>query len=1365
VRKVTLLLLALLLVCSFTISWRNISPEGSLMHNGAQEPHETSETSARLHLSPTDNAPKSMIRVSDGQNKTVTVILESQTSLTYVTTGLSTIINPPPEIADKIDANLLNLTELVTRGYIEDNQTNIIMALSSQAFLDERSCLFTPEDLVKDIQKLYTSTHACYNMHFLSAKIPYSAVFDLARTTQVNHIWLDRRFQACLDQSVKLIKDPIEWARIESSFNRAINGSGKNIAILDTGIDQTHPDFSFPNGTSKIVEAISFTGESTGDGFGHGTHCASIAAGTGVASSGQYVGVAPGAALLNVKVLNNQGEGLESWVISGIQWAVDHDANVLSMSFGESVSGDGTDPLSTTVNWAAQQGVVCVAAAGNSGPQMYTLTSPGVAELAITVGASSKSDLIASFSSRGPTSDYRVKPDVVAPGIDIVAARANDTSMGTPVSQYYTKASGTSMATPHVAGAAALLLDAHPSWSPAKIKMTLTNCAQDTNSNVFDQGSGRLNVCKAVNASIIGNSSIGFGRVDLDVIYKRTVVFQNLGIGSIGVTLNAETWHINDGTLYYVASLNTSSLILSYGATGNVEISLNTSVTLPSGYYGGRIAAIAGDARIRIPFFFCIVSQLNVEVTDEKGSTLMAAFALIDAETGATKAYTESEHAQFIMPEGNYIIQAMNVYAWNPSDGLDAKTSFIIHKKFSANIGETINIQLSLASAYKLTVRSTDTMGSPIYLILKQLLTPYYSFGYLSEIGALTSQCVYLTNISEYMKSPCFFGFAGFPQAYSQWTETGTLTSEVDAYFIGWDLSRFGLSPIPSSLSYENSELATFNIENVLPKSSPISTMWFNQISGMWQSGFWYGYETYPGSRWVAHVLPFQYKASPSQNYSDLEWSCIYASSNYPQQSAESYVIDRHFEPITKGENLSYTMGKTPLSPQEVLTNPPYCGNGVYIPYYPLRGDRNLYLAKTDMRATKRLEVFRNGYLIANETKNWAQAPISISQFLNSHGYGLYSFIVKTETNLDYSLHNIANYTINYASTNSDLLPPSITRIDCDPCFIGNEHQVQVQLADRDMTCNVTLFYATDNGPYVPAVLRDLGNNTFSANVTFTTSVQEMSLFIEARDANGNGICFSTNPVALRGYETSVDAALNEDEIAGRLTVTGGALMEPVYLKIRSPATIMYTLADIDGNFHFSVPEALSFPIKIEMRNMGPYYGSVRIIEEPQIHDVAATELVTSKTIASGNVYINVTALNKGTSNETFQITAYANSTPVQTQTVTLPGKKSTTITFVWGTSNLAKGNYAISAYAWPVAGENETDDNRCVGSWVIVSIPGDTDGDFDVDIFDATRLLACYGLKEGEQGFNPNCDIDDDGRIFLYDAVVVCHHYGQKQP
>jgi serine protease AprX len=1135
---------------------------------------------------------ESMVRICGQENESSTVVLNSQLNLTWMTVGSSTIISPPVEIKTKIDANLLNLTNLLMKGYLGNNQTNVIMSLSdgNTPQTIEQDADFS--GLLADFHTTYASENAYNQTDFLTGQINYTQIFELAANPEVAHIWLDRKFSVCLDQSVPLIKDPAQWAKIESSYGRSINGTGVKIAILDTGIDSTHPDFSFPNGTSKIVGAVSFvTGETTSDGYGHGTHCASIAAGTGAASSYQYVGVAPGASLMNVKVLDNQGQGQEDWIVSGIQWAVDNKANVLSMSLGTTEGGDGSDPLSTTVSWAVNQGAVCVVAAGNSGPQMYTISSPGVAQLAITVGASTKSDVVADFSSNGPTSDYRVKPDVVAPGVDIVAARASGTSMGTPVSAYYTRASGTSMATPHVAGAAALLLDTHPSWNPMMVKMSLSNCALDIGANVLSQGSGRIDICKAVNASAVGNSSISFGKLSMNTVYRQAFTIQNLAGSTLSIALNAVAWHIGDGTVYNVASLNTSNLVLSGGAKGTVGLDISTTPTIPDGYFEGRITATFDDASIRIPFFFCILSQVNVEVTDESGSALKAAFVLIDAQTSATVTYTtENDSAQFTMLHGTYIIQAMNIYALNPSGSLDKRVSFLLHKRLSVGIGETTNLQLSLTSAYKLQVRTTDVQGSPLFVVQKQLLTPYYTMGYLSEIGTLNSQYIYLTNLAEYMKPPCFFGYQGFTQDNTHWKNTGIVTSQVDMYFIGWDLSTFGLPNIPGSLDYANSELATFNIDTMLPTSSAVSKLWFNQIAGIWQSGLWQGYQINPGILWKAHILPYQYQTSVG--WSQLEWSCIYVFSASPYSSPEQYVIDRHFQPITKGENASYSVGKTPLLPQDVVSNPPYYGNGLYISYYPLRVERNLFIAKTDTQATKRLEVFQNGHLIDNETKAWSQAPIPISQFVNSYGYGLYSFVLKTTTSFNYSSQDVAEYTINYTSANTDLIPPSITRIDCYPCFTRNDDQVQVQVSDNNEISNVSLMYSTDNGPYLPTNLQDLGNGCYSADLALSTGTQKLTLIVEASDGKGNKIRFTTDPAATRGYQTRIDANLNGGTITGRLNVIGGSLLQPVYLKVKSNGQTMYTLTDASGNFAFNIPPSFVFQMEIEMSPTGPYDGS-----------------------------------------------------------------------------------------------------------------------------------------------------------------------------
>jgi len=371
--------------------------------------------------------------------------------------------------------------------------------------------------------------------------------------------------------------------------------------------------------------------------------------------------------------------------------------------------------------------------------------------------------------------------------------------------------------------------------------------------------------------------------------------------------------------------------------------------------------------------------------------------------------------------------------------------------------------------------------------------------------------------------------------------------------------------------------------------------MWFNQIAGMWQSGFWYGFQTHPGILWKTHILPYQYNTSAS--WSVLEWSCLYALSTYPGWSAENYLIDRHFQPITKGENVSYSMGKTPLLPQDVVGDPPYCGSGLYVPYYPLRVEKNLFIVKADLQAQKRLEVFKNGYLISNDTRLWAPSSIPIEdEFLNSYGYGLYSFVVKTETSFNCSSQNAAEYTINYTSTNTDLIPPSITRINCEHCFTENEHQVEVQLADNDKICNVSLLHSTGNGSYLPVVLTNLGNNTFSANLTFPADAQKISLIIEASDENGNKIRFKTDPAAIRGYETRIYANLNGDRITGKLTVIGGSLLQPVYLKVKSNGKTMYTLTDADGNFAFNMPPSPGFQIEIEMSTIGTYDRSSWVI-------------------------------------------------------------------------------------------------------------------------------------------------------------------------
>ena len=335
--------------------------------------------------------------------------------------------------------------------------------------------------VVKGIAPVYQ-----YNLIPASAmKLTQSQVAWLAEQDSVEHMWLDLPVQAYLDTSVPLIQAPRIW---QAGFR----GRGMKIAILDTGIDPHHPDVA-----GRIAATATFVGSVYYDDNGHGTHVASTAAGNGAASGGLYVGVVPEADLYIAKVLAADGSGMMSDVMAGIEWAVNQGVHVAGLSLGSNGPCDGTDALSATCDAAVERGVVICVAAGNSGPARSSVGSPGCARQVITVGASDDGDQVASFSSRGPTSDGRVKPDLCFPGVDIVAARAAGTAMGQVVDEHYTGASGTSMATPHAVGAVALLLQANPSLTPREVKELLMRTARNIGYEANAQGAGRADVYQA----------------------------------------------------------------------------------------------------------------------------------------------------------------------------------------------------------------------------------------------------------------------------------------------------------------------------------------------------------------------------------------------------------------------------------------------------------------------------------------------------------------------------------------------------------------------------------------------------------------------------------------------------------------------------------------------------------------------------------------------------------------------------------------------------------------------------------------------------------------------------------------------------
>ncbi|WP_260696789.1 S8 family serine peptidase [Streptomyces sp. 130] len=297
-------------------------------------------------------------------------------------------------------------------------------------------------------------------------------------------LWLDGRMHTALDKSVPQINAPQAWAD-------GYTGEGVTVAVLDSGYDSGHPDLA-----GRVTVSANFLGGDTAeDDNGHGTHVASTIAGV----DGTYRGVAPDASLAVGKVCDNTGTCPTSAVLAGIDWAVNTvHAKVVNMSLGG--PADETDPAIAAINaLSASTGTLFVVAAGNDGEYgTGTVGAPAIADAALAVGAVDSEDELAPFSSRGPRpSDNAVKPDLTAPGVAIVAAK-----MGGG----HTAKSGTSMATPHVAGSAALVAQAHPDWSGERIKTALMNSAvPNAKRSPYQQGTGRIDVARAERQTVLAS--------------------------------------------------------------------------------------------------------------------------------------------------------------------------------------------------------------------------------------------------------------------------------------------------------------------------------------------------------------------------------------------------------------------------------------------------------------------------------------------------------------------------------------------------------------------------------------------------------------------------------------------------------------------------------------------------------------------------------------------------------------------------------------------------------------------------------------------------------------------------------------------
>jgi serine protease AprX len=402
--------------------------------------------------------------------------------------------------------------------------------------------------------------------------LPVNTLASLENDPEVEYVSVDHPLKGMDDYTNDAMN-------VSAAWNAGYNGAGIGVAVIDSGINPNSYDFytfSSPNqhGPMRVVYHQDFTGASeytaTGglvyDTYGHGTHVAGIIGGNGHLSGGQYSGVAPMANLIDLRVLDGNGNGNDSEVIAALQEAIalkkKYNIKVINLSLGRGIAVPyAQDPLCQAVESAWGAGIVVIAAAGNYGRLSLngsggygTITAPGNDPLVITVGAMKSEgtllrtdDQIASYSSKGPTTfDHVVKPDIVAPGNSVVSIyalgstletgypgnsvsgqRANQGPGGAETTTDYFMLSGTSMATPAAAGAVALLLQAEPKLTPDQVKARLMQTAYKTFPvssaavdpttgisytsyyDIFTIGAGYLDVQAALASSGLAPSNVG----------------------------------------------------------------------------------------------------------------------------------------------------------------------------------------------------------------------------------------------------------------------------------------------------------------------------------------------------------------------------------------------------------------------------------------------------------------------------------------------------------------------------------------------------------------------------------------------------------------------------------------------------------------------------------------------------------------------------------------------------------------------------------------------------------------------------------------------------------------------------------------
>lgn len=952
--------------------------------------------------------------------------------------------------------------------------------------------------------------------------------FGAGDAPRVEAVYLDRQYQVTLNDSTAAV----HAGQARRTLN--VSGRGVRVAVLDSGVDDEHPDLD--EGT--VVAEKDFSGEGTADDqLGHGTHVAAIIAGDGDASNGTHRGVAPNASIVNVRVLGPGGRGRTSDIVAGMEYAVAHDADVLSISLGGRASGD--TPLATAAQRAVDHGATVVIAAGNSGPVARTIASPGIAPGAITVGASDGDESIARFSSRGPTPiDGRLKPDVVAPGVGVVSA-CTDGTYETCDGPYVAK-DGTSMATPHVSGVAALMLQRHPDWSPGRVKAALLSTAEplDANATVYDQGAGLVDASRAVEPGVVvRNATMSLGTLTGKETVTRTITVENRGDRSRTLDVETTVYGVEDGPTSAAVETNRSRLTLSPGETGAVRLVVQAKGR--RGVYGGRVTFDGERRNYTAVFGYRLADEVVVEkesigATTVEGDTVWvyprggyASVMSLEVEDGRVSFASTDDGGYALYSTG---IQEGTGRPVVVSTSVDDTRRVVLDESetelYRIDRSELRSVHGSTTTLSLQAGVSTSAYGEAVEVLTDDPETPAARFGTETSDGAVLEALV-VPGDRDDAPAPMDVPVA-YHLVYATGAVDGPETFEVDRSRLARDERTYHRSS--AGVEYELSQYATV-FGGSASRTDDAAFEW--DLDGRTEQTTFVTPET------VRYYDILRYGDTPNDTVDDVV-------------ARDRRTLIGVYSPEV-GERDRTAFGRAPYTPSAQWAY--FYGSELHVGVDFQRDQPPRRAYYHDPGVTSEIAVRIDGETVyENATTSY------YDDYRHSDSLDAGSHVdVEVETGTDRSLSSrvVAEYRVEY-DPDGDSRPPSIDwllvdGLDASNAAPGGRQTVTLNFTDESGVEDVTVLYATDPGVPVPfengSVVRTdgwkragvsrVGDDRFAARLDAPASADAASVAVLAEDGANNSVAttvFEAFYVGDRGKGTPLAPYTNA---SGYVTTAG----------------------------------------------------------------------------------------------------------------------------------------------------------------------------------------------------------------------------------